>query len=161
MVDSMRVFLLFAALAAVGSVACKGDSPTPAAPPAPTAAAPTPVPPPTPVKTASGLEYLEVTPGTGTVAEPGRTVRVRFTLTNAGGVKIDEGTIEFEAAGAMTLPGIDEGVLGMKTGGTRRLTIPAALAYAGRSQAPAGANGDLTAEVALLEVLDASGVTKP
>ncbi|MFF7710574.1 FKBP-type peptidyl-prolyl cis-trans isomerase [Pseudomonas sp. NPDC007930] len=52
------------------------------------------------------------------------------------------------------IKGWDQGLMGMRVGGKRRLRVPAALAYAERgmgSRVPPGA--DLTFEVELLEVL--------
>lgn len=52
------------------------------------------------------------------------------------------------------IKGWDQGLMGMRVGGKRRLTVPAGLAYAERgmgSRVPPGA--DLTFEIELLEVL--------
>lgn len=52
------------------------------------------------------------------------------------------------------IKGWDQGILGMKVGGKRKLQIPAELAYAARKMgALIPANSDLVFEIELLEVL--------
>jgi FKBP-type peptidyl-prolyl cis-trans isomerase len=94
----------------------------------------TPLPAGTPiVTTASGLQYAEVTLGTGTLAVAGSHVAVHYTGWLANGTGFDT------SAGLQPLPltlgahdvilGFEEGILGMKVGGKRRLFVPAALGY--------------------------------
>lgn len=52
------------------------------------------------------------------------------------------------------IKGWDQGILGMKVGGKRKLQVPAALAYGERKMGSViPANSDLTFEIELLEVL--------
>lgn len=114
------------------------------------------------ITTDSGLQYEDTTPGTGATAEAGQTVKVHYTgwLDDGGrnGSKFDSskdrGTpFRFELGAGMVIRGWDEGVQGMKVGGTRLLVIPAELGYG-----PRGAGGvippnaTLRFEVELLEV---------
>ncbi len=94
--------------------------------------------------TPSGLQYEDTTPGSGAEAQAGRTVRVHYTgwLQDASqpegrGRKFDSSKdrndpFEFKLGAGHVIRGWDEGVQGMKVGGTRVLTIPAELGYGAR-----------------------------
>jgi FKBP-type peptidyl-prolyl cis-trans isomerase FkpA len=114
--------------------------------------------------TASGLQYLDTSEGTGAVATPGQDVTVHYTgwLYNQGvqGAKFDSSKdrndpFVFNLGAGMVIRGWDEGVAGMKVGGTRTLLIPADLGYGARG---AGGvippNATLKFEVELLGVAD-------
>ncbi len=88
--------------------------------------------------TPSGLQYEDTVVGDGTEAAAGRSVRVHYTgwLYEDGktGRKFDSSKdrgepFEFPLGGGMVIRGWDEGVQGMKVGGTRRLLIPPQLGY--------------------------------
>jgi FKBP-type peptidyl-prolyl cis-trans isomerase len=103
-----------------------------------------------------GIE--EVTVGTGAEAVPGRKVRVHYTGTLMEGTKFDSSRdrnepFEFTLGRGEVIPGWDEGIKGMKVGGTRRLTIPSRMAY-GPISPGAGipANAALKFDVELLGV---------
>jgi FKBP-type peptidyl-prolyl cis-trans isomerase FkpA len=103
--------------------------------------------------------------GDGAEARPGRVVRVHYTgwLYDASrpdkrGQKFDSSKdsnrpFDFTLGGKEVIPGWDEGVAGMKVGGTRILTIPPAMGYGARG---AGGvippNATLVFEVELVEV---------
>ena len=111
------------------------------------------------------LQKQDVTVGTGAEARPGRPVKVHYTgwLYDAGtkdhrGKKFDSSKdhgepFEFNLGAKEVIPGWDEGVAGMKVGGTRVLTIPPHLGYGARG---AGGvippNATLVFEVELLDV---------
>lgn len=108
------------------------------------------------VTTPSGLKYLDVQVGTGTTAQKGQKVRVHYTGWLQNGRKFDSSVdrnepFEFTLGAGMVIKGWDEGVAGMKIGGKRKLTIPAALGYGARG---AGGvippNAELTFDVELL-----------
>ena len=91
--------------------------------------------------TASGLQYDDVTPGTGDEARTGRHVRVHYTgwlyENGQAGRKFDSSKdrhdpFQFHLGGQEVIAGWDEGVVGMKIGGTRKLTIPPQLGYGAR-----------------------------
>lgn len=94
------------------------------------------------ITTASGLQYDDTTPGTGAEAKAGDHVTVHYTgwLQNAdgsAGKKFDSSRdrndpFQFPLGAGHVIRGWDEGVQGMKVGGVRRLTIPAALGYGAR-----------------------------
>jgi FKBP-type peptidyl-prolyl cis-trans isomerase FkpA len=111
------------------------------------------------------LQKNDVVPGTGAEARAGQTVRVHYTgwLYDASkadkkGAKFDSSKdrndpFEFRLGGQEVIQGWDDGVAGMKVGGTRVLTIPPAMAYGSRG---AGGlippNATLVFEVELLDV---------
>lgn len=114
------------------------------------------------ITTDTGLQYEDTVPGTGAEAVAGQTVKVHYTgwLDDAGqrGSKFDSskdrGTpFRFTLGAGMVIGGWDEGVQGMKVGGTRLLVIPPELGYGARG---AGGvippNATLQFEVELLEV---------
>jgi FKBP-type peptidyl-prolyl cis-trans isomerase FkpA len=112
--------------------------------------------------TASGLIIDDLVVGTGATAAAGRQVSVHYTgwLLFGGekGRKFDSSKdrgdpFEFPLGAGHVIKGWDEGVQGMKVGGSRKLTIPPALGYGARG---AGGvippNATLIFEVELLEV---------
>ncbi len=112
--------------------------------------------------TASGLQYEDVVPGGGDEAGKGDEVRVHYTgwlyENGAAGRKFDSSRdrgdpFSFPLGEGHVIRGWDEGVAGMKVGGTRRLIIPPDLGYGARG---AGGvippNATLLFEVELLDV---------
>jgi FKBP-type peptidyl-prolyl cis-trans isomerase FkpA len=113
----------------------------------------------------TALQKNDVTPGTGAEARPGMMVRVHYTgwLYDAAksdhrGTKFDSSKdqntpFEFRLGSGEVIPGWDEGVAGMKVGGTRILTIPPAMAYgSGGASGLIPPNATLVFEVELLDV---------
>ena len=94
--------------------------------------------------TASGLQYDDTKIGNGTEAKAGTDVKVHYTgrLHDAAqpggrGSKFDSSKdrgdpFEFSLGAGMVIRGWDEGVQGMKVGGTRVLLIPPQLGYGAR-----------------------------
>lgn len=109
-------------------------------------------------KAVTELVVEDVTVGTGAEAAPGRVVRVHYTGTLMEGTKFDSSRdrnepFEFTLGQGQVIPGWDEGVKGMKVGGSRRLTIPARMAYGPRSPgAGIPPNAALKFDVELLDV---------
>jgi FKBP-type peptidyl-prolyl cis-trans isomerase FkpA len=115
--------------------------------------------------TPSGLQYEDTTPGTGAEASAGQRVHVHYTgwlydptAAKSRGAKFDSSKdrgepFVFGLGQGQVIRGWDEGVQGMKVGGTRVLTIPAELGYGARG---AGGvippNATLVFEVDLLKV---------
>ena len=111
------------------------------------------------VKTESGLQYWDITAGTGKVAKEGDGVRVHYTGWLTNGKKFDSSVdagrpFTFVLGNGEVIKGWDEGVAGMKVGGKRQLHIPADLAY-GANGTPDGTippNSTLIFDVQLLGV---------
>ena len=85
-------------------------------------------------RTASGLQYQDVTVGGGAEARQGQTAVVHYTGWLTDGTKFDSsrdgGTpFSFPIGAGQVIAGWDEGVAGMKVGGRRKLVIPANLGY--------------------------------
>jgi peptidylprolyl isomerase len=86
------------------------------------------------VKTASGLQYEDVVVGSGDSPKAGQTVTVHYTGRLTNGTKFDSSVdrgqpFQFVIGVGQVIKGWDEGVLSMKVGGKRRLTIPPDLGY--------------------------------
>ena len=108
--------------------------------------------------TASGLQYWDITMGTGTEAAPGQEVKVHYTGWLTDGQKFDSSVdrgepFSFHLGAGEVIPGWDQGVAGMKVGGKRQLKIPPTLGYGERG---AGGvippNATLVFDVQLLSV---------
>ena len=112
--------------------------------------------------TSSGLQFEDTTEGSGETAVSGQHVSVHYTgwLYNDGvkGAKFDSSKdrgdpFKFYLGAGQVIRGWDEGVVGMKVGGTRVLVIPPGLGYGERG---AGGvippNATLMFEVDLLDV---------
>ena len=84
------------------------------------------------------LQIVDVTKGTGTLAKTGDTVGVNYRGTLLNGDVFDASTkpFEFPLGGGQVIKGWDQGVVGMRVGGKRKLTIPADLAYGDQSPSP-------------------------
>lgn len=102
------------------------------------------------------IEDIEV--GSGSEAQAGDMIAVHYTGTLLNGTKfdssVDRGTpFSFELGAGAVIAGWDQGIVGMKVGGKRKLTIPASLAYGDFSPSPLiPPNSVLVFEVELLEV---------
>jgi FKBP-type peptidyl-prolyl cis-trans isomerase FkpA len=84
------------------------------------------------VKTASGLIYKELTPGTGGSPSARDTVKVHYRGTLTNGSEFDSSYKRNEPASFplnRVIPCWTEGMQMMKVGGKARLTCPAAIAY--------------------------------
>ncbi|MFZ1244532.1 MAG: FKBP-type peptidyl-prolyl cis-trans isomerase [Azonexus sp.] len=89
------------------------------------------------ITTASGLVYEDTVVGEGAEAKAGQQVRVHYTGWLTNGSKFDSSKdrndpFEFSLGMRQVIGGWDEGVQGMKIGGTRKLTIPPHLGYGAR-----------------------------
>ena len=110
------------------------------------------------VTTASGLKYTDEKVGTGAEAKAGQQVSVHYTGTLTNGTKFDSSKdrnqpFEFPLGAGRVIKGWDEGVAGMKVGGVRKLTIPAALGYGAQ-----GAGGVIPPNATLLFEVELLGV---
>ena len=108
---------------------------------------------------AAGLKVEDIKIGTGQEAATGMTVEVHYTGWLTNGDKFDSSLdrgrpFSFGLGLRQVIKGWDQGVVGMKEGGKRRLTIPPELGYGSREIGPIPANSTLIFEVELLKVGD-------
>ncbi len=110
------------------------------------------------VTTGSGLKYVDVKVGEGAVPQAGKRVTVHYTGTLLDGTKFDSSVdrgqpFVFVIGVGQVIRGWDEGVMSMKVGGKRKLTIPANLAYGER-----GAGGVIPPNATLIFDVELLGV---
>jgi FKBP-type peptidyl-prolyl cis-trans isomerase FkpA len=108
--------------------------------------------------TDSGLKFEDLALGDGATAQAGQQVSVHYTGWLTDGTKFDSSVdrgmpFQFTLGRGMVIRGWDEGVLGMKIGGKRKLTIPPQLGYG--AQGAGGVippNATLVFDVELLDI---------
>ncbi|HLJ80386.1 MAG TPA: FKBP-type peptidyl-prolyl cis-trans isomerase [Ktedonobacterales bacterium] len=111
-----------------------------------------------PTQTPSGLQYIDVVPGTGDEARAGQRVTVHYTGWLTNGQKFDSSRdrndpFQFGLGQRQVIAGWDQGVTGMRVGGQRRLIIPPDLGYGARGAAGViPPNATLIFDVELLRV---------
>lgn len=127
--------------------ACGGDNASTAPSLAPTTSAP--------------YSQTDLVVGTGTVAQSGNQVTVAYTgwlhdssRPEAKGTQFDSSSnFSFRLGSGQVIRGWDQGVVGMRVGGQRRLVIPPELAYGDRSPGnPIPANATLVFDITLNSV---------
>lgn len=110
------------------------------------------------MKTASGLEYIEIEAGTGAQAQAGKTVSVHYTGKFPDGKVFDSSVsrgepISFALGQGRVIKGWDEGIALMKVGGKAQLIIPPELGYGERGAGGAiPPNATLVFDVELVDV---------
>jgi FKBP-type peptidyl-prolyl cis-trans isomerase FkpA len=103
---------------------------------------------------------LDLRAGTGTAASNGRSVTVSYTGWLYDPARPDQKGTQFDSNGSFAfvlgagnvIRGWDQGVVGMRVGGLRRLTIPPELAYGSSGRGPIPPNASLVFDIELLAV---------
>src|SRR5690349_14964611 len=90
-----------------------------------------------PTTTPSGLQLADFVPGSGTEARLGQQVTVHYTGWLTNGTKFDSSRdrrdpFQFTLGRGEVIKGWDQGVVGMRVGGRRRLIVPPDLGYGAR-----------------------------
>ena len=106
---------------------------------------------------ATQLEIVDLTVGTGPVAVNGDTVTVNYVGTLTNGTKFDSSydsgqPFTFRLGAGQVIAGFDQGVVGMRVGGKRRLTIPPSLGYGIQPKGSIPGNSTLIFEVELVSI---------
>lgn len=112
--------------------------------------------------TTSGLQYIEISRGSGPSPKPGEIVRVHYRGTLEDGTEFDNSytrgePITFPLGMGRVIRGWDQGIALLNVGGKAQLIIPPDLAYG--AQGAGGVippNATLTFEVELVEILPGS-----
>jgi FKBP-type peptidyl-prolyl cis-trans isomerase len=110
------------------------------------------------ITTASGLTIVDTVLGKGMLAARGRDVMVHYAGWLADGTQFDssrekEDPFVFTLGNKDVMDGWEEGLCGMRVGGTRRLVIPPELAYGQEGAGdPIPPDETVTFEVELLRV---------
>jgi FKBP-type peptidyl-prolyl cis-trans isomerase len=113
----------------------------------------------TPVSKVATLEKIDIVKGEGAEVKAGDTVSVHYTGAVAATGAIFQSSKDF-GTDPVTFPlsgvikGWTDGIPGMKIGGTRRLVIPAEMAYGANAPQGSGipANADLVFDVELIAI---------
>lgn len=171
----MKYFLLFGAVAVAAAaiiammVGGSGEAPETEAPPAGasasvsgaaspdtgSSAAAMPV---APASSSGKLVIQDIRPGAGKEAKAGNTVTVNYVGTLTDGTKFDSSydrgaPFSFILGQNMVIQGWEQGLIGMKVGGKRKLVIPSSLGYGERGAgALIGPGATLVFEVEMLGV---------
>lgn len=102
------------------------------------------------------LEISDITVGTGATAVTGDFLTVHYSgsLTN-GSVfdsSVGKAPYSFRLGAGTVIAGWDQGLVGMRVGGKRRLTIPPSLGYGSQATGSIPANSTLRFDVELLSI---------
>ena len=121
-----------------------------------------------PVTLKGGLKYIDIKTGTGAAAQKGSKITVNYTgwlattcqkfdssydsHTDQNGQSQPPQAFPLTLGEGQVIPGWDQGLVGIKAGGIRRLYIPSALGYGSQGSGPIPANTDLVFDVQVLSV---------
>lgn len=104
------------------------------------------------------LAVSDLTTGSGNEVKQGDCITAKYYGTLAAdGTVFDEDftkplAIQFQIGVGYVIPGWDQGLIGMKAGGIRRLVIPSELGYGAQAQSTIPANSDLVFTVKLVAI---------
>jgi peptidylprolyl isomerase len=103
------------------------------------------------------IEIHEITPGSGPVVKEKDNVTIHYTGTFLNGQKFDSSRdrnepMSFQVGVGKVIPGFDLGLLGMKKGGRRKITIPPDLGYGDRAQGPIPPSSTLVFDIEVLDI---------
>jgi FKBP-type peptidyl-prolyl cis-trans isomerase FkpA len=136
----MRLPFVLVLFLLVAATACGKDSPT-----SPSVSVP--------------FSATDLRVGSGAEATNGRTVTMGYsgwlystTAPQNKGQQFDSGTYPFVLGSNQVIAGWNQGIVGMRVGGQRRLVIPPNLAYGSQANGPIPANSTLVFDVELISV---------
>jgi FKBP-type peptidyl-prolyl cis-trans isomerase len=105
----------------------------------------------------SELQIQDLVMGTGAEVVSGDTITIHYSGTLLNGTKFDSSydrgqPFSTRIGVGQVIQGWDKGIIGMKIGGKRKLTIPAELAYGSRAIGSIPANSTLVFETELISI---------
>jgi FKBP-type peptidyl-prolyl cis-trans isomerase len=111
----------------------------------------------TPVSQGAAVQVADDTLGSGAVAQAGDLVTINYTGTFIDGTVFDSSVArkepyQFTLGSAQTIPGLSQGIAGMRVGGKRTVIIPPSLGYGASDYGPIPGNSTLVFDVELLKV---------
>jgi FKBP-type peptidyl-prolyl cis-trans isomerase len=103
------------------------------------------------------ISFVETSVGSGPVAVAGDVVTVHYVGSLTNGTQFDNSytsnrPITFQVGAGQVIPGFEQGVVGMRVGGKRRVTIPPSLAYGSQGNGPIPPNATLVFDVELVSI---------
>jgi peptidylprolyl isomerase len=109
------------------------------------------------ITTADGLQMEDEVVGTGPEVKSGDTVTVNYVGTLTDGTKFDSSydrnqPFTTQIGVGQVIKGWDEGIVGMKVGGKRKLIIPPSLGYGDQAAGTIPPNSTLIFEVELVSI---------
>ncbi len=109
------------------------------------------------ITTADGLQMQDLVVGTGQEVKSGDTVTVNYLGTLTNGTKFDSSydrnqPFTTQIGVGQVIKGWDEGIVGMKVGGKRKLIVPPSLGYGSQNMGSIPPNSTLIFEVELLSI---------
>jgi len=112
---------------------------------------------PAPTSSSDKLQIQDEKNGTGRTVQKGDTVEINYVGTLANGTKFDAsadhgGPFTTQIGVGQVIKGWDEGVIGMKVGGKRKLTIPPSLGYGNQAAGSIPPNSTLIFQVELVKI---------
>jgi FKBP-type peptidyl-prolyl cis-trans isomerase FkpA len=113
-----------------------------------------------PTPPSAPFSQTDVIAGTGATATQGRTITVSYTGWLYDPTRPESKGTQFETNASFSfplgvgrvIPGWDQGVVGMRVGGLRRLVIPPSLAYGSQANGQIPGNSTLVFDIMLLAV---------
>lgn len=105
----------------------------------------------------STITIEETTVGSGPLAVAGDVVTVHYVGSLTNGTQFDNSytsnrPLTFQLGAGQVIPGFEQGVVGMRVGGKRRVTIPPSLAYGSQGNGPIPPNATLVFDVELVSI---------
>ncbi|WP_342622853.1 FKBP-type peptidyl-prolyl cis-trans isomerase [Pseudomonas alkylphenolica] len=106
----------------------------------------------------SELQIIDIQLGEGKAAVKGALITTQYTGWLEDGTKFDSSydrgkPFQCVIGTGRVIKGWDQGLMGMKVGGKRKLVVPSHLAYGERSMGAITPHSNLTFEIELLQVL--------
>jgi FKBP-type peptidyl-prolyl cis-trans isomerase len=106
------------------------------------------------------ITFEELSVGAGATAAVGDVVTVHYILSLASNGTVLQSSYDagaplppFQIGAGAVIPGFERGVLGMRVGGKRRVTVPPSLAYGATGSGPIPPNATLRFDIELVSIL--------